>query len=124
MLLTFLSPRGIQLYDAVFSQHRRNTLDADFGRFLYDEIHALATRDGLDQMNLQWRLGVSLGVLVDQDAHAAFAYSQYPGVPFAVVAIEEVNRFADAGTQHAAEVACMLTAQLQDGTVAQCFGNK
>ena len=54
MIAPLHGARSIEFDDAIFGQHGCDALDPKLGSFLHDEIHALAARDALYQMDLEW----------------------------------------------------------------------
>lgn len=124
MIAALLSPLSVQFNDAVFGKHRGDALDAEFGRFLHDEVHALAAGNRLDQVNLQRRLGASLDALTQRQADTVPADARYGCWPFGTFSIEYDEPVANVHAQHRAEVSCTIPVEFNLDAVDQCAGNK
>ena len=53
----FRCARFVEAHNAVVGQHGRDAFDAEFGRFLHDEVHALAARYALHEVDFERRFG-------------------------------------------------------------------
>ena len=113
-----------ELDHAVFGEHGRNALDAEFGRLLHDEVHALATRDALHQVDFQGGLGPRIDIIADIEVNAVFAELRYRGVPLGTLAVEQRDGIANPAAQNLAEVARAFAVELKPGAIDQLAGNK
>jgi hypothetical protein len=77
--------------------------DAEFGRLLHDEIHAIAARHRLHQRHGERRFAVD-EVRAHRRADARSAHALDLGAEFAAVAVEQDQRVADPRAQHLGDV--------------------
>ena len=115
---------AIEFYDAVFGKDRCNSLDPEFSRFLHNDVHTIAARYTLHEMNFQVGLGARLKAFANLNHDPVFADLYDRGVPLRPFAIEQRYRITDAPTQYFTEVAGAVAVKLDCGTVDQVAGNK
>jgi hypothetical protein len=119
----FPGPLAVEFHDAVIRQHRGDAVHAQLRGLLHDEVHAVAARDALHQVDLQVRLRRIRDGVVNRERHAVFAEAADRCGPFAVVAVEDVHGIADTQAQDAAQVTRGFLSEIQLGTGCEPFGN-
>ncbi len=119
MVSPFAGAGLVQFYDAILAQHRRDSLDPELGRLLYDEIHTLTPGDSLNQVNLERRLGPGLNWADDMHGDRVFGDFAYRRVELPVIAVEYAQGVAVSEPQHSSEVARLVFFEPEVGAGAQ-----
>ena len=76
MVAAFRGTRRVELDHTVFGKHGRDSFDAEFGRFLHDEVHSLTARNSLYEVDFQRRLGFDLECRFNLDYRVVLTQSE------------------------------------------------
>ena len=97
---------AIEAHDAARSRDRHDRRDAELGRFLHHEVHALGARDALHQRDRQRRLRPRDSATLDRDLDRAATDAGNARRVVLAVAVEERERVARFEPKHALRVGC------------------
>ena len=95
---------AVEAHDAACSRDRHDRRDAELGRFLHHEVHALGARDALHQRDRERRLRARDSAALDRDLDRAAADAGDARRVVVAVAVEERERVARLEPQHALRV--------------------
>jgi len=85
---------------AILREQGLNGRDTQFDRLAQGVVHAFAPGDALRQRGLQWRLHLSIDVLIDLDSDAVAPSGFDDAAVFTTAAIEERDRRAALQAQY------------------------
>ena len=124
VLASLCSTPRLEPDDAVLGKYRRDARDPELCRLLDHEVHAIAARNALHEMNPERRLGAHVDRLPDAQRNRVLLNSLDRGRAFEALAVEDADLVASARAQHAPEVPCPVALDLDRSAVDQRAGNK